>query len=76
MRKPIMWFLNRYDRNRSVQAQKIARGWKFRIKKVEELNCAAKTKALICFAVTARLICTFGFAYADYWFSHQAAHMS
>ena len=36
-------------------------------------NCTirvAKTKALISFAVTAKLICAFGFAYADCWFSH------
>ena len=30
----------------------------------------AKTKALISFAVTAKLICAFVFAYADCWFSH------
>ena len=35
----------------------------------------AKTKALISFAVTAKLICAFVFAYADCWFSHGAAHM-
>ena len=32
MSKPTMWFLNRSDTNRAVQAQKkkkIARGWKF-----------------------------------------------
>ena len=34
----------------------------------------AKTKALISFAVTAKLICAFVFAYADCWFSHEAAH--
>ena len=34
----------------------------------------AKTKALISFAVTAKLICAFVFAYADCWFSHAAAH--
>ena len=33
----------------------------------------AKTKALISFAVTAKLICVFVFAYADCWFSHEAA---
>ena len=41
-------------------------------------NCTiriAKTKALISFAVTAKLICVFVFAYADCWFSHEAAHM-
>ena len=33
----------------------------------------AKTKALISFAVTAKLICVFVFAYAHRWFSHDAA---
>ena len=32
-----MWFPNRSDTNRAVQAQKIARGWKFWNKKVDEL---------------------------------------
>ena len=36
----------------------------------------AKTKVLISFAVTAKLICVFVFAYADCWFSHGAAHFS
>ena len=36
---------------------------------------AAKTKALISFAVTAKLICAFVFAYADCWSSHAAAHL-
>ena len=30
---------------------------------------------LISFAVTAKLICAFVFAYADCWFSHAAAHI-
>ena len=34
----------------------------------------AKTKALIRFAVTAKLICVFVFAYVNRWFSHDAAH--
>ena len=32
--------------------------------------------ALISFAVTAKLICAFGFEYADCWFSHAAAFFS
>ena len=36
----------------------------------------AKTKALISFAVTAKLICGFVFAYAKRWFSHDAAHIN
>ena len=34
----------------------------------------AKTKALISFAVTAKLICVFVFAYAKNRFSHNKAH--
>ena len=34
-----------------------------------------KTKALISFAFTAKLICTFVFAYADCWVSHVAANI-
>ena len=68
--KSTMWFPNRSDTNRPVQAQEIARDWKLS-------NCTirvAKTKALISFAVTAKLICVFVFAYADCWLSHEAAH--
>ena len=36
----------------------------------------AKTKALISFAVTVKLICVFVFAYANIWFSHDAAHLT
>ena len=35
----------------------------------------AKTKALISFAVTAKLICAFVLAYADCWFTHEAAQI-
>ena len=35
----------------------------------------AKTKTLISFAVTAKLICVFVFTYAQRWFSHDEAHM-
>ena len=35
-----------------------------------------KTKVLISFTVTAKLICIFVFAYADCWFSHMKAHIS
>ena len=69
-----MWFLDRSDTNRSVYSQKIARSLKFRKKR----NCTirvAKTKALISFAVTAKLICAFVFAFADCLFSHGAAQI-
>ena len=35
----------------------------------------AKTKVLISFAVAAKLICAFVFAYAKSWFSHDTAHL-
>ena len=35
----------------------------------------AKTKALISFAFTAKLICVFVFANAVCWFSHEVAHI-
>ena len=72
------------DTNQAVQLQKMARGWKFRILKVEGLYYVAKTKALISFtvtaklisfAVTAKLICVFVFAYVKCWFSHDVAHL-
>ena len=54
----------------------MTRDGKFWIKK--KRNCTirvAKTKTLISFVVTAKLICVFVFAYADCWFSHEAAHL-
>ena len=42
------------------------------------MNCTirvAKTKALISFAVTAKLICVFVFAYAKTQFSHNEAQI-
>ena len=41
------------------------------------MNCTihvVKTKTIISFEVSAKLICVFVFAYADCWFSHEAAH--
>ena len=35
----------------------------------------AKTKAMISFAVTAKLICIFVFAYSKRWFSYDAAQI-
>ena len=34
-----------------------------------------KTKAVISFAVTAKLICVFGFTYADRWLTYAVAQM-
>ena len=70
--KPTMWFLNRSGTNQAAQSQKTARSMKF----CRDFTIrVAKTKALISFAVTAKLICVFVFAYADCWFSHEAAHI-
>ena len=63
MRKPTFWFSTKSDTNQAVQLQNMARGLKFRIYKVEGLYYVAKTKALISFVVTAKLICVFVFAY-------------
>ena len=72
MRKPTFWFPTRSDTNQAVQLQKMA-------KRLEISDyCTiyvAKTKSLISFAVTAKLICVFVFAYAKCLFSHDAAHM-
>ena len=38
MRKPTIWVLTRSETNQAVQSQKMVRGWKFWIKKVEEFN--------------------------------------
>ena len=71
-----MWFPNRSDTNRPVQVQKQARSFKFWGYVEEELYYSSKeNKGVICFAVTAKRICAFVFAYADCWFSHEAAHM-
>ena len=69
-----MWFLNRSNTNPAVQPQMTARNFGFKTKRDCTMR-VAKKKALISFAVTAKLICTFVFAYADCWFSHAAAHM-
>ena len=63
MRKPTMWFPNRFDTNRAVQAQKMARDWKFWIEKVDQfyypcsknkVNCEAVL--LLCFRVM-QIVC-------------------
>ena len=50
-------------------------GWKLKKKRKYTIR-VAKTKAMISFAVTAKLICVFVFAYADCWISHEAAQMN
>ena len=55
----------------------MARGLKFRIKIEEGLFYIriTKTKVLISFAVTPKLICVFVFAYAKLRISHDEAHL-
>ena len=78
MRKPVFGVSYRSATNRAVHPQKMARGLKFRVHEEEGLNTIylAKTKALISFVVTAKLICVFVFAYAKSRFSHDAAHFT
>ena len=67
-----MWFPNRSDTNRPVQAQKRARSLKFRIKVEEELYYpSSENKG----ADQLRSYCEADFAYADCWFSHEAAQI-
>ena len=61
-------------RKQATQAQKLARRLKLWILEAKGCICVAKTQALISFAVTAKLICAFGFAYTDYFF-HEAAQL-
>ena len=65
MRKPTIWVQTRSDTNRAVQSQKMVRGRKFWIEKVEELfyPCSENKGA-------DQLR-----SYCDCWFSHAAAHM-
>ena len=72
--KPTMWFPTRYDTNRAVQAQKMAGDGKVWIWKVEELYfpCSENKGAdkLRGYREADLRLC---FAYADCWFSHEAA---
>ena len=62
MEKQTMWFPNRFDTNRAVQAQNMARSLEFRIKKVEEFyNPRIENNALICifvFSYVFALVCS------------------
>ena len=59
-----------YSHRRWIEA------WNFGFRKLRDRTiCVAKTKALISFAVTAKLICVFVFAYAKSRFSHDEAHI-
>ena len=75
MRKPKFWLPTWSDTNQAVQLQKIARGLKLRNKKVGGLYYMYLYMEHISFAVTAKLICAFVFAYAKRWFSNDAAQI-
>ena len=75
MRKPTMWFPTRSDENLAVQ-QQMARGYKFWIKKVELYYPCSENNGADHFAVTAKLVCAFVFAYVDCWFSDVMAHIT
>ena len=48
----------------------------FKVRKKRNLTIrVVKIKVLMCFAVTAKLICAFVFAYAKCWVSHDVAHL-
>ena len=64
MRNLSSGFPTRSDTNQAVQTQKMARGLKFRIKKVKGFhNLCRENKGANCCAVTAHLICAFVFTY-------------
>ena len=63
MRKPTIWVPTRSNTNSPVQSQKMVRGWKFCIEKVEKLYYpCSENKGF------------FVFALAKIQFSHDAAH--
>ena len=67
MRKPTFCSPTWSDTNQAVQLHEMARGLKFRIKKVEGLYYLCNE--------TKELTCVFVFAYTKCWFSHDAAQM-
>ena len=66
-------FPTRSDTNRAVPAQKMTRSLKFRIN--EEEDPSSENKGADHFAVIAKLICAFVFAWAKIRFSHDAAQL-
>ena len=76
MRKPALWFLNRSDTTSLYNHRQWLDTGNLGFRK--KRNCTirvAKTKALISFAVTAKVISAFGFANAGCWFSHEVANI-
>ena len=77
MGKPTLWFPNRSDVNRPVQAQKRARSLEFRIEVEEELYYLSSENkgADQLRGYREADLRLFFFAYADCWFSHEAAYI-
>ena len=74
VRKPTMWILTSYDTNQAVQLLEMARGLKFCIQQVEGLYYPSSENK-DADQLSAKLICVFVFAYAQRWFSHDAAQI-
>ena len=86
MRKPTFWFPTWSDTNQAAQLQKMARGLKFWIEKVEgsfylcsenkgadQLRRYREADMRLCFRICK--ICVFVFAYTKCLFSHDTAHI-
>ena len=76
MRKSTMRFLIMSEKNELCKHRKWIETGNLGIRK--KRNCTihvVKIKALISFAVTAKLICVFVLAYANCWFCHDVAHI-
>ena len=79
VRKPVFWALQPgQTQTRLCSHRRWLEAWNLVFRKKRDCTiCVAKTKALISFAVTAKLICVFVFTFAKIRFSHVAgAHMS
>ena len=77
MRKPTILIPTRSDINHGCTITE--EGYKLEVSDIRRRRNGtiriAQTKALISFAVTAKLICAFVFAYADCLFSHAASQL-
>ena len=76
MRKPTIWVSTSPTQTKLYNHRRRLEVSNFGFKKNRNCTiCVAKSKAVISFAVTAKLICAFVFAYADCWFSDAVAQM-
>ena len=76
MRKPAFWFPTWSDTNQAVQLQKMARGSKFRIKKVEGLYyLCSENKGSDQLRSYREAHLRLLFAYVKRWFSRDKAHL-